>query len=119
MSFSKQKGYRGEVGIVKRWIAAGIECRRVILSGALGHILGDEYFGDVKALINGQSITIQSKCLAKGWTSIYRDLSNHDCLIIKATHKESLVILPESLFLTLVGDSRDGATSVGISSSTE
>lgn len=119
MSFSKQKGYRGEVGIVKRWIAAGLECRRVILSGALGHILGSEYHGDVKAMVKNHCITIQSKCLANGWATIYRDLENHDCLIIKANRKESLVVMPESLFLALVMDSGDGAAPQRVSETTE
>lgn len=100
---SKRKGNKVERDIVKRWIAAGLEARRVVLSGALGSLLGDDFHGDVKVVINDHAITVQSKSLANGWASLYRDIEGHDCLIIKANHKESLVILPESLFLALVG----------------
>lgn len=102
-SKSKQKGYRAEVGIVKRWIAAGIKCHRVVLSGALKH-LGDEFNGDVKATVCNHNLTIQSKYLANGWATIYRDIENHDCLIIKAKFKEALVVVPEALFLSLLGE---------------
>lgn len=102
-SKSKQIGYRAEVGIVKRWLAAGIKCHRVILSGAL-KFLGDEFHGDVKATVCGHDLTIQSKYLANGWPTIYREMEDHDCLIIKAKRKEALVIIPERLFLTLFGE---------------
>lgn len=101
-SKSKQKGYRGEAGIAKRWSAHGIPCKRVVMSGAMG-FLGPEFHGDLKATINGQELTIQSKCLADGWRMIYGAIENHDCLIIKADRKEALVVIPESLFLSLVG----------------
>ena len=105
-SKSKQRGYNAEVGIVKRWIAAGIKCHRVVLSGALKH-MGEEWHGDVKATVADHNLTIQSKYLANGWANIYRELEDHDCLIIKAKRKEALVIVPESLFLSLLGE-RDG-----------
>lgn len=103
---SKRRGYNAEVGIVKRWMAHGIKCHRVVLSGALKH-LGDEFNGDVKAIISDQQLTIQSKYLANGWATLYGQLENHDCLIVKAKHKEALVILPESLFLSLLGEEGD------------
>ena len=107
---SKQKGTRGENGIVKRWTARGIKCQRVVMSGALGHILGAEFSGDVKATIKGHNLTIQSKCLADGWKMIYRAIHKHDALIIKSDRQEALVVIPESLFLSLVcGEPGDGA----------
>lgn len=99
-------------------MAAGIKCHRVILSGALKH-LGEEYAGDVKATVADQNITIQSKYLANGWATIYRDLQDHDCLIIKSKRKEALVVIPESLFLSLIGEVGDESEGVGICTPTE
>ena len=119
-SKSKKKGYNAEHGIAKRWTARGLKCKRVVLSGALGSILGPDFHGDLKATVLGRELTIQSKCLANGWAMIYRAIERHDCLIIKSDRKEPLVILPESVFLSLVcGDSEDGAEEFGISETTE
>lgn len=103
---------------MQRWIAAGIKCHRVILSGALKH-LGDDFNGDVKATVCDQNLTIQSKYLANGWNTLYAQLENHDCLIIKAKRKEALVVIPESLFLSLLGEAEDGAAELGVCETTE
>ena len=115
---SKAKGSQVERNIVKRWLARGIKCHRVLMSGALGY-MGEAFHGDVKAVVCDHNLTIQSKYLADGWATLYRDIANHDCLIVQAKRKEALVIVPESLFLALLGETEDGAATIGVCEATE
>lgn len=107
MSKSKDKGRRFETGTAQRWQGAGIPCRRTPLSGALAS-LGPEFAGDCQAEIRGRKLLIQNKHLADGFKMLYGWLVNHDVLIVKADRKPPLVVIPEPLFLSLIGEA-DGS----------
>jgi hypothetical protein len=96
---SRDKGNRFERACVPAFVAFGLNCRRMPLSGALG----GEFAGDIRAAIDGESRVFQLKCLANGWRTVYSALAGHDGLIIRADRSDPLVVLPLAYFLKLCG----------------
>jgi hypothetical protein len=85
---SRQKGNRLERALVRALQDAGLGAERVPLSGAARGRFG----GDLSVPLLGADRRVEVKCRASGFRQIYDWLSNFDFLIIKADHKEPLII---------------------------
>lgn len=90
---SRDKGNRVERAIVKALRGHGLaDAERVPLSGAaLGSFAGDIIVGVVRENWRGEV-----KARAHGFAQLYDWLSTHEFLVVKADHKEPLVVLPLS-----------------------
>lgn len=90
----RQKGYRGEYTLVKKLRKAGLDAKRVPLSGATdfqkGDVVVQGFVGEVKVRQNG-------------FMSLYKWLGEKDFLAVKADRKEYLIVLPLEIFAKLVG----------------
>lgn len=86
---SKQKGYRFEAAIVKLLQDHGRAAERMPLSGALG----GKYHGDVSTPVLGEDWRIQAKCRANAFEPLYKELEDHDALIIRKDRRPMLVVL--------------------------
>ena len=85
---SRDKGYRGERNLVKLLNEAGIEARRIPLSGATW-MKGDLVIVNMKAEV---------KVRKEGFKRIYDWLSGNDLLFLKADRKDYLVVMRLDLF---------------------
>ena len=85
---SRDKGYRGERNLVKLLNEAGIEARRIPLSGATW-MKGDLVIENMKAEV---------KVRKEGFKRIYDWLSGNDLLFLKADRKDYLVVMRLDLF---------------------
>ena len=99
----KQKGTRIEREIAQRHIDAGIQCRRVPYSGAVGtlfpkftvmkgdvQILNGEFVAEVKARANGDD-----------FKTLGRRLAEYDVLFLRRHRQSPLVVLPWDVYLRL------------------
>jgi hypothetical protein len=88
-----QKGYRLENQTRIYLCEAGLDCKRVPLSGA-----GDEK-GDLR-LVTGWGQTLKGECKSRGELAkwIVNALGDHDFLVLKQDRGETLVMLRLSLF---------------------
>lgn len=100
-SKSKAKGYRNEIKNRDQWIKAGFECDRVILSGAAAH-LGDDFHGDLKLKIGNMRLTVQCKCKADGWKTIYKHLQDHSMLELTADRKPTLCVMEKDVLFQML-----------------
>lgn len=83
----RQKGDRLERAVVKQLQAAGLDAKRVPLSGsAVG------YPGDVCVKVGGRELTLECKN-RKDFATLYGWLKDRDALILKADRKDPLVVL--------------------------
>ncbi len=85
---SKDKGYRGENNLRNMLIDAGIECKRVPLSGG-----ADGYKGDLVITIAGQEHKAEVKVRGNGFKQAYQWLDGNDYLFVKADRREYLAVL--------------------------
>lgn len=85
----RRKGYRVEHEIENSFRSAGIEAKRVPLSGSTNFAKGDVQI----ALKNNRILTAEVKARKEGFKQIYDWLEGKDLLIIKANKKEPLVVL--------------------------
>lgn len=89
--FSRDKGNRVEREIVRKLQDVfGLAAERVPLSGASGGRFG----ADISIPLLGRDLRAEVKARASGFTRIYDWLAGNDLLIIKADHKQMLVVLP-------------------------
>ena len=95
---SRDKGARGERAIVKLFQDRGYAAERVPLSGAAG----GRYVGDVSVPVLGNDWTLEIKCRANGFAQLYRWLSSHQALVVRADRKEPLVVLPLRLAVDIL-----------------
>jgi Holliday junction resolvase len=96
----RQKGDRAERDLVKRLQAAGIDAKRVPLSGS-----ANGYPGDVHAVLGGREMTLEVKS-RKDFKTLYNWLEQRDGLVLKADRKEPLMVLRLSDVLELLGSRR-------------
>lgn len=87
--FSRNKGARTERAIVNAMQDAGFAALRVPLSGSC---VG--FKGDISFPLFGVDRKVEVKCRATGFIEIYKWLEGSDFLVIKADHKEPLVVVP-------------------------
>ena len=103
----RDKGNREERYIVQCLRDAGHSAERVPLSGAAGGSFAD----DIRAVIRGIYVTIEAKARKNGtgFALLYRWLGNADILTVRADRQERLYVVPEKVFLKLIGE-RDGTS---------
>jgi Holliday junction resolvase len=90
---SRSKGARSERSIVNALKASGIAAVRVPLSGAVG----GRFAGDIVLPLLGRDLCVEVKCRCQGFRELYSWLDGRDVLIVKADHKEPLVVVRMSL----------------------
>ena len=90
---SRSKGARTERSIVRALQANGIAAVRVPLSGAVG----GRFAGDIVLPLMGRDLCVEVKARADGFRELYSWLNQRDVLIVKADHREPLVVLRLSL----------------------
>ena len=88
----RRKGYRVEHEIVKKLREAGLDAKRVPLSGATEFAKGDVY-------LEGRRIEVKAR--KEGFRQIYKWIEGSDFLVIKADRKEPLVIMRLREFIKL------------------
>lgn len=86
---SRDKGNREERKIREIFESAGIECKRVPLSGAV-----KGFKGDLLAEIGGETCKIEVKVRANGFKALYTFLDDNDYLVVRADRKEPLIVMP-------------------------
>lgn len=86
--FSRDKGYRVENGVVNMAKSHDLDAYRVPLSG------GGPIKGDVIVSNDTDKWTMEIKCRANGFKTIYEFLEGNDVLVLKADRKDHLAVLP-------------------------
>ena len=98
---SRDKGARTECAIVRLLQASGIEATKI--SGAW--LPG----ADLRLPILGVDRTVEIKCRAAGFRTLYDWLNDRDVLIVKADRQEPLVVLRMSLAAQIATSGNDGS----------
>ena len=83
----RQKGNRLERTIVAKLKAAGLDAKRVPLSGSAAG-----FPGDVVVKLAGRTFTLEAKS-RKDFKTLYSWLEDRDALILKGDRREPLLIL--------------------------
>ena len=96
-SKSKQKGYRTEYNLVKRFQVAGIDAKRQVLSGAL-----PEHPHDIKIKNPDMIVEVKARQNGAGFKTLKRWMGSADALIMHEDHEESLVAIALPLFIDLI-----------------
>jgi len=96
-SKSKQKGYRTEYNLVKRFQVAGIDAKRQVLSGAL-----PEHPHDIKIKNPDMIVEVKARKNGAGFKTLKRWMGSADALIMHEDHEESLVAIALPLFIDLI-----------------
>ena len=96
-SKSKQKGYRTEYNLVKRFQVAGIDAKRQVLSGAL-----PDHPHDIKIKNPDMIVEVKARKNGAGFKTLKRWMGNADALIMHEDHEESLVAIALPLFIDLI-----------------
>lgn len=100
-SRSKAKGDRDERGLVAAAQAAGLDARRVPLSGAVA-----EFKGDVQIMTNDRVWLAECKHRANGFRQLYGWLADYiDVLTVRADRQPRLVVMREETFFDLISTS--------------
>ena len=94
---SKQKGYRTEYNLVKRFQGAGIDAKRQVLSGAL-----PEHPHDIKINNPDMIVEVKARKNGAGFKTLKRWMGSADALIMHEDHEESLVAIALPLFIDLI-----------------
>jgi Holliday junction resolvase len=90
---SRQKGNRTERAIVRLLQERGLAAERVPLSGAARGRFG----GDVSVPVLGVDRRVEVKFRGDGFRELYKWLDGADLLIVRADHREPLVVIPLKL----------------------
>ena len=93
----RQKGDRLERAVVKTLQDAGLDAKRVPLSGSAAG-----YPGDICVKIAGRELTLECKSRAD-FKTLYSWLENRDALILKADRKAPLLVVRLDDMLTFIG----------------
>lgn len=96
-SKSKQKGYRTEYNLVKRFQVAGIDAKRQVLSGAL-----PDHPHDIKIKNPDMIIEVKARKNGAGFKTLKKWMGSADALIMHEDHEESLVAIALPLFIDLI-----------------
>ena len=96
-SKSKQKGYRTEYNLVKRFQVAGIDAKRQVLSGAL-----PEHPHDIKIKNPDMIVEVKARKNGAGFKTLKRWMGSADALIMHEDHEESMVAIALPLFIDLI-----------------
>ena len=96
-SKSKQKGYRTEYNLVKRFQANGIDAKRQVLSGAL-----PDHPHDIKIKNPDMIVEVKARKNGAGFKTLKRWMGSADALIMHEDHEESLVAIALPLFIDLI-----------------
>lgn len=99
-SSSKIKGSRVEREIVELHKAAGIDCSKVPLSGALG----GEFSGDIKMNLAGEIVKAEVKARKNGagFATIEKWLGANQILFLRRDRQQPLVLLPWTTYERLL-----------------
>jgi hypothetical protein len=94
---SRRKGYRAENALTNKLKKAGLDAKRIPLSGATefkkGDIVVEDRTGEVKVRANG-------------FKQIYNWLAENDFLAIRSDRKPFLIVLPIEDFIKLLKKER-------------
>lgn len=96
-SKSKQKGYRTEYNLVKRFQVAGIDAKRQVLSGAL-----PDHPHDIKIKNPDMIVEVKARKNGAGFKTLKRWMGSADALIMHEDHEESMVAIALPLFIDLI-----------------
>lgn len=96
-SKSKQKGYRTEYNLVKRFQVAGIDAKRQVLSGAL-----PDHPHDIKIKNPDMIVEVKARKNGAGFKTLKKWMGSADALIMHEDHEESLVAIALPLFIDLI-----------------
>ena len=96
-SKSKQKGYRTEYNLVKRFQVAGIDAKRQVLSGALL-----DHPHDIKIKNPDMIVEVKARKNGAGFKTLKKWMGSADALIMHEDHEESLVAIALPLFIDLI-----------------
>ena len=96
-SKSKQKGYRTEYNLVKRFQVAGIDAKRQVLSGAL-----PDHPHDIKIENPDMIVEVKARKNGAGFKTLKKWMGSADALIMHEDHEESLVAIALPLFIDLI-----------------
>ena len=96
-SKSKQKGYRTEYNLVKRFQVAGIDAKRQVLSGAL-----PDHPHDIKIKNPDMIVEVKARKNGAGFKTLKRWMGIADALIMHEDHEESMVAISLPLFIDLL-----------------
>ena len=96
-SKSKQKGYRTEYNLVKRFQVAGRDAKRQVLSGAL-----PDHPHDIKIKNPDMIVEVKARKNGAGFKTLKKWMGSADALIMHEDHEESLVAIALPLFIDLI-----------------
>lgn len=96
-SKSKQKGYRTEYNLVKRFQANGLDAKRQVLSGAL-----PDHPHDIKIKNPDMIVEVKARKNGAGFKTLKRWMGSADALIMHEDHEESMVAIALPLFIDLL-----------------
>ena len=98
---NKQRGYELEKEAQDFWRDLGVECQRVLGSGAYKNYSAD-LAGDLR--LNG--LLVECKRRKDGFRELYKWLSQDDAdlLIVRADRKHRIYVIPESLMVRFATD---------------
>ena len=89
---SRSKGARRERELVQLLVAAGIDAKRVPLSGAVEGFKGDILLGELRA-------EVKARASGEGFKTLERWLAGNDLLFLKRDRAEPLVVMPWTRFV--------------------
>jgi Holliday junction resolvase len=94
----RQKGDRLERALVRLLQQYGIISVRVPQSGAKG----GRFRGDLVLPLCGRELVVEVKHHSNSFRQLYKWLTGRDLLLIKADHKEILVVVPLRLAIEII-----------------
>lgn len=95
---SRNKGYRGEHGLVTLLRESGLSAKRIPLSGATEFARGDIIVG---------GLTAEVKLRKNGFKELYKWIRDRDLLFVKADREPYLCVMRVELLITLLGGRGD------------
>ena len=103
MRGNKKRGYVLEKEVQDFWRSYGVDCKRVLGSGAYKHF-GKDLEGDVR--LNGLTIECKRRKGGVGFKSLYDWFAQDDAdlLVVRADRMPRLYILPEKLMVEFARD---------------
>ena len=101
MRGNKKRGYVLEKEVQDLWQSYGVECKRVLGSGAFKHY-GKDLEGDVN--LNGYKIECKRRKNGVGFKSLYDWLEQDkstSMLVVRADRMPRLYVLPEKIMIEI------------------
>ena len=91
--FSRDKGLRGERGIVHLLQERGRAAERIPLSGSAG----GRYTGDISVPVMGIDRRLEVKVRANGFRELYKWLDDNYAVVVRADRRRPLLVIPLDL----------------------